>query len=53
VAYNLEIIYKLEVENLVDTSLKRLEFKGAGEIKVVDLLWAQVLLIDKEYIKHK
>jgi hypothetical protein len=40
VAYNLEIIYKLEAENPINASLRRLEFKGVGEIKVVDLLLA-------------
>jgi hypothetical protein len=39
-AYNLEIVYKLGVENPANASLKRLEFKRVREIKVVNLLLA-------------
>jgi hypothetical protein len=52
-AYNLEIVYKLGAENLINASLRRLEFKRAEEIKVIDLSLTQVLLIDKEHTKHK
>jgi hypothetical protein len=37
-AYNLKIVYKLEAENPANASLRRPEFKRAGEIKVVGLL---------------
>jgi hypothetical protein len=36
-AYNLEIVYRLEAENPINAPLRRLEFKGAREIKAVDL----------------
>jgi hypothetical protein len=52
-AYNLKIVYKLEAENPANASLRRLEFKEAGEIKVTNLSLVQVLLVDKECIKRK
>jgi hypothetical protein len=40
VAYNLEIVYRLGVENSTNASLRRSEFKEAGEIKAAGLLLA-------------
>jgi hypothetical protein len=53
VAYDLKIVYKLGVENPIDASLRRPEFKRVGEIKAIGLLLTQVLLISEEYKKCK
>jgi hypothetical protein len=51
--YDLEIVYRLRLQNLVDALLRRPEFKSVKDINKVSSSLSYVLLIDKKRIKQR